>query len=160
MGVGLGDIRLRVPSVLVERLLREIGFGNDFADEGLEFGWRRRDLESLAKHGLGFVEERGVFAEESDQGLVGFEFVAELRMHLNAGVGGDGSAWFRAACSEALHSPPHFFAVHRGEIAGGFGGEGSGCGWVVVSGGGVAEGWVAFFGFPQFFTTFFWGAPF
>jgi hypothetical protein len=49
---------------------------NDFADEGLEFGRGLRDLEGFAEHGLGFVEELRVFAEEGDEGLVGFELVA------------------------------------------------------------------------------------
>ena len=46
---------------------------DDFADEGLEFGWGWCDLEGFAEHGFGFVEEGGVFAEESDEGLAGFD---------------------------------------------------------------------------------------
>ena len=73
-----GDYRLRVffcfggPTVLA----REMDLCDDFADEGLEFGWGRCDLEGFAEHGFGFVEECRVFAEEGDEGLVGFEFVA------------------------------------------------------------------------------------
>src|SRR6267378_4571254 len=77
-------------------LAREMDLCNDFVDEGLEFGRGLRDLESFAEHGLGFVEELRVFAKESDEGLVGFEFVAEFGVHLDAGVGGDGVAGFGA----------------------------------------------------------------
>ena len=80
-------------------------FCDDFADEGLEFGWGRRDLEGLAEHGLGFVEELRVFAEESHEGLVGFEFVAELGVHLDAGVGGDRVAWFSSGLRQGVGRP-------------------------------------------------------
>ena len=49
---------------------------DDFTDEGLEFGWGMRDFKGFAEHGLGFVEEFRVFAEEGDEGLFGFELVA------------------------------------------------------------------------------------
>jgi hypothetical protein len=52
------------------------GLRDDLADEGLKFGWGWRDFEGFAKHGFGFVEQGGVIAEEGDEGLVGFEFVA------------------------------------------------------------------------------------
>src|SRR5216683_3562535 len=99
----------------------EMALCNDFADEGLEFGSGLRDLQGFEEHGLGFVEELRIFREESDEGLVGFEFVAELGVHLDAGVGGDGVAGFGAACAEALDGPAYFFAVHGGEVAGGWG---------------------------------------
>ena len=50
-------------------------FGDDLVDEGLKRGRGWCDLEGLAEHGFGFVEERFVFAEEGDEGLVGFDFV-------------------------------------------------------------------------------------
>jgi len=56
--------------------LSGIFFRDDLADEGLELGWVLRDLQGLAKHGFRFVEERDVFAEESDEGLALFYFVA------------------------------------------------------------------------------------
>jgi len=62
-----------------------------------------------------FVEEFRIFREESDEGLVGFEFVAELGVHLDAGVGGDGIAGFGAACAERW-TPAYLFAVHGGEV--------------------------------------------
>jgi hypothetical protein len=49
---------------------------DDLADEGLEFGWGRCDLQGFAKHGFGFVQELRVFREEGDEGLVGFEPIA------------------------------------------------------------------------------------
>src|SRR5712664_2529650 len=96
------------------------------------FGRGLRDLEGFAEHGFGFVEELRVFAEESDEGQVGFEFVPEFGVHLDAGVGGDGVAGFGAACAEALNRPAYSFAVHRGEVAGGWGGESTSGGGRVV----------------------------
>src|ERR1700692_4070386 len=99
---------------------------NNLADQVLEFGRGLADLESVAEHGFGFVEKLRVFAEESDEGLVGFEFVAELGVHLNAGVRGYGVSWFGAACAEALDGPAYLFAVHSFEVAGYGCGEGAG----------------------------------
>jgi hypothetical protein len=49
---------------------------DDLPDEGLEFGWGGCDSDGFAEHVFGFVEEGGVFAEESDEGLASFYFVA------------------------------------------------------------------------------------
>ena len=67
-------------------------------------------------------------------------------MHLDAGVGADGVAGFGAACSEALDGPAYLFAVHGGEVAGGWGGEGAGGGGFVVGGGVFEDGDVAALG--------------
>src|SRR5260370_42366311 len=104
-------------SVLDGGLARQMDLCNDFADEGLEFGWGWRDLKGFAKHGFGLVEERGVFAEEGDEGLVGVEFVAEFGVHLDAGVGGDWIAWLGSPRSKALDGPPYLLAVHGREVA-------------------------------------------
>lgn len=53
-----------------------LGCRNDLADEGLVFRRGRCDLKSFAEHDFGFVEERGIFAEEGDERLIGFNFVA------------------------------------------------------------------------------------
>ena len=98
-------------------------FGDDLADEGLEFRWGLRDLKGFAEHGFGFVEEIGVFAEEGNEGLADFNFGAKFGVYLDAGVGADGIAWFGAACAETLNGPADLFAVHAGEIAGVSGGE-------------------------------------
>jgi hypothetical protein len=50
--------------------------GDDFADEGLERGWGGGESEGGAEHPVGLGEQGGVFAEEGDEGLVGFDFVA------------------------------------------------------------------------------------
>ena len=94
---------------------------NDFADEGLEFGWGLRDLKGFAEHGLGLVKEFRVFTEEGDKGLIGFDLVTEFGVHLDAGLGGDRVAGFGAACPEPLDGPAYLFAVHGGEVAGGWG---------------------------------------
>ena len=64
--------------------------------------------------------------------------VAEFGVHLDAGVGADWVAGFGAACSEALDGPAYLFAVHGGEVAGCWSGEGE-CGCGLVAGGGVFE---------------------
>ena len=79
-------------------------------------------------------------------------------MHLDAGVGGDGVAGFGAACSEALDGPAYLFAVHGGEIAGGWGGEGAGGGGFVVGGGVFEDGGVAALGFDDVEPRFVGGA--
>src|SRR5882757_5214782 len=116
---------------------------NDLADEGPEFGWGLRDLEGFAEHGLGLVEEFRVFAEEGDKGLIGFDLVAEFGVHLDAGLGGDRVAGFGAACPEPLDGPAYLFAVHGGEVAGGWGGEGADGDGFVVRGGVFEDGSVA-----------------
>ena len=131
-------------------LAREMDLCNDFADEGLEFGRGLCDLEGFAEHGLGFVEELRIFREESDEGLVGFEFVAEFGAHLDAGVRGDGVAGFGAAGSEALDGPAYSFAVHRGEVTGGWGGERASGGGLVVGRGVFEDGDVAVLGGDNF----------
>jgi hypothetical protein len=93
-------------------------FGDDLADEGLEFRWGLRDLKGFAEHGLGFVDEGLVFGEEGDEGLACFEFVTEFGVHLDASVGANWVAGFGAACSEALDGPAYLFAVHGCEVAG------------------------------------------
>ena len=98
----------------------------------MERGWGGCDLERFAEHGFGLVEERFVFAEEGDEGLVGFDLVAQFGVHLDAGVSGDWIAGFGSARSEALDGPAYLFAVHRGEVAGGWGGDDAGCGGFVV----------------------------
>ncbi len=56
-------------------------------------------------------------------------------MHLDAGVGADGVAGFGSACSEALDGPAYLLAVHGGEVAALWGGDGAGGGGFVVGGG-------------------------
>jgi len=46
------------------------------ADQRMEFGRTSGDLEGFAEHRFGFVEQGGIFGEESGEGLAGFEFVA------------------------------------------------------------------------------------
>ena len=98
-------------------LWTEIVLRDDFADERLKPGWGLLDLEGFAEHGLGFVEELRVFAEESDERLACFDLVAELGVHLDAGVGRDRITGFGAAGSEALDGPAYLFAIHSGEVA-------------------------------------------
>jgi len=98
-------------------------FFDHFADEGLSLRWYGSDVEGFAQHGFGFVEEIGVFAEESYEGLADLYFSSEFGVHLDAGVGADGVAGFGAPCAEALNGPADLFAVHVGEIAGVSGGE-------------------------------------
>jgi hypothetical protein len=50
--------------------------GDDFADEGLADGWGVGDLQGVAEHLFGFGEEGFIFAEQGEEGLAGFEFVA------------------------------------------------------------------------------------
>jgi len=64
-------------------------------------------------------------------------------VRLDAGLCADGVAGFGAACSEALDGPAYLFAVHGGEVAGGWGCEGAGCGGFVVGGGIFEDGNVA-----------------
>jgi len=124
-------------------------FGDDLADEGLEFRWGLRDLKGFAEHGFGFVEERGVFAKEGDDGLVGFEFVTEFGVHLDAGVGADWVAGFGAACSEALDGPAYLFAVHGCEIAGLRGVQGANDFGFVLGGWVLEDADVAILGFDD-----------
>ena len=93
-------------------------FGDDLVDEGLKRGRGWCDLEGLAEHGFGFVEERFVFAEEGDEGLADFYLGSEFGVDLDAGVGADGVAWFGASCAETLDGPAYLFAIHGGEVAG------------------------------------------
>jgi len=61
-------------------------------------------------------------------------------VHLDAGVGADGVAGFGTACSQALDGPAYLLAVHRGEVAVLWGGDGAGAGGFVVGGGVFEEG--------------------
>ncbi len=109
----------------------------------MELRCNRRDVKSFAKHGFGLVEEGGVFGEEGDERLACFDFVAQLGVHLDAGVGADGVAGFGAACAETLDGPAHLFAVHGGEVSAVGCCEGAGGGRLVVRGGVVEDGDVA-----------------
>jgi len=127
--------------------------GDDFADEGLEGGWGGGEPQGGAEHLVGFCEEGFVFAEEGDEGLIGFYLFAELDVHLEAGVGADWIAGVEAAGSEALDGPAYFRAVHGTKVAGGFGFEDAG-GFGFVEGGGVSiafhDGDVAAVGLDDF----------
>jgi len=54
----------------------ELGPGDYFADRKLELWRGGRDVESLAKHRFGLVEKPDVFAEEGNERLASFDFVA------------------------------------------------------------------------------------
>jgi hypothetical protein len=62
--------------VTVAELRPETVLRDDLADKGLESGWGGCDFDGFAEHVFGFVEEGDVFAEESDEGLAFFYFVA------------------------------------------------------------------------------------
>ena len=91
---------------------------NDLADEGDGGGWGGGDLQGLAEHGFGLVEQGGVPGEEGSKGLAEGDAVAELGVHLDASVGADRRAGMGTARAEALYGPADLLAVHGGEEAG------------------------------------------
>ena len=88
---------------------------------------------------FGFVEQGGVLGEERDEGLTDGDAVAELGVHLDAGVGADRRAGVGTAGTEALHRPADLLAVHCGKKARAGCGKGARRGGV-VEGGGRGEG--------------------
>jgi len=73
------------------------------------------NLQRLAEHGFGFVEQSGVLGKERGEELADMDAVAELGVHLDASVGADRRAGADAAGSQALHRPADLLAVHCGE---------------------------------------------
>ncbi len=125
------------------------GARDDLADERWKDGGSVGELEGFTEHAGWKGEECGIFGEEGDEGLAGYDAVAETGVHLDTGVGADRVSGGEAAGAEALDGPAYLAAVHAREKARFGGGEGQArCGF--VEGGGVLEdGGVAALGFDD-----------